>query len=60
MNVRNSIIQEVRTVLIDKENIELALQGLPYTSFPENLEPEAGFFAILDFTKNKRYENIRI
>ncbi len=29
------------------------LNGLPYTKFPENLEPEAGFFAILDFTELK-------
>lgn len=29
------------------------LKGLPYTKFPENLEPEAGFFAILDFTELK-------
>lgn len=29
------------------------LKGLPYTKFPDNLEPEAGFFAILDFTELK-------
>lgn len=30
-----------------------ALAGIPMVDFPENLEPEAGFFAILDFTKIK-------
>lgn len=30
-----------------------ALTGIPMVDFPENLEPEAGFFAILDFTKIK-------
>lgn len=29
------------------------LEGLPYTKFPDNLEPDAGFFAILDFTELK-------
>lgn len=29
------------------------LNGLPYVDFPKNLQPEAGFFAILDFTKVK-------
>jgi|InofroStandDraft_1065614.scaffolds.fasta_scaffold03065_19 aspartate/methionine/tyrosine aminotransferase/L-amino acid N-acyltransferase YncA len=29
------------------------LTGLPMVDFPENLEPESGFFAILDFTKLK-------
>lgn len=38
---------------IEKENLEQILKGLPYTDFPENLIPEAGFFAILDFTKVK-------
>lgn len=29
------------------------LSGIPMVDFPENLEPESGFFAILDFTKIK-------
>lgn len=29
------------------------LTGLPMVDFPKNLEPESGFFAILDFTKLK-------
>ena len=31
----------------------ILLKGLPYTKFPDNLEPDAGFFAILDFTELK-------
>lgn len=30
-----------------------ALSGIPMVDFPKNLEPESGFFAILDFTKIK-------
>ena len=29
------------------------LSGIPMVDFPENLEPESGFFAILDFSKIK-------
>ncbi len=32
---------------------KLLSAGLPMVDFPENLEPESGFFAILDFTKLK-------
>lgn len=32
---------------------EKVLTGLPLVDFPKNLEPESGFFAILDFTKLK-------
>lgn len=46
--VSSKIVSEV-----EKENLEQVLKGLPYTDFPENLIPEAGFFAILDFTKVK-------
>ncbi len=46
--VSSKIVSEV-----EKENLEQVLKGLPYTDFPENLIPEAGFFAILDFTKIK-------
>ena len=45
----------IKTVM---ENLEFSeaskvLAGIPMVDFPENLEPEAGFFAILDFTKIK-------
>lgn len=46
--VSSKIVSEV-----EKENLEQVLKGLPYTEFPENLIPEAGFFAILDFTRIK-------
>lgn len=36
-----------------KSNAKLLLKGLPYTKFSDNLEPDAGFFAILDFTELK-------
>lgn len=36
-----------------KKEAKILLEGLPYTKFPDNLEPDAGFFAILDFTELK-------
>ncbi len=48
---RNRIKEDVDKVLEDKASI--ALSGLPYVHFPKNLEPESGFFAILDFTEIK-------
>lgn len=52
-DVANKIETEVNQVLKDKELSEKILKGLPYTDFPKNLEPESGFFAILDFTELK-------
>jgi len=49
-----SVIKEKIHVVLKNEELEKQiLHGLPYTSFPENLEVESGFFAILDFTKVK-------
>ncbi len=48
---KDKIISDVNNVL--KENASIALKGLPYVTFPTNLETESGFFAILDFTKIK-------
>ena len=48
---KDRVINEVRNIL--KEKADVALKGLPYVHFPENLEPESGFFAILDFTEIK-------
>ena len=44
---------------IAKDKASDVLEGIPYISFPKNLEPESGFFAILDFTKLKgmKYKN---
>lgn len=50
-NYKEKIIKEVKAVL--KDNAEIALKGLPYVHFPKNLEPNSGFFAILDFTEIK-------
>lgn len=36
---------------IDKKEIDFALSGIDLINFPENLEPESGFFTILNFTK---------
>lgn len=48
---RALVKEEITAVL--KEDTEEALKGLPYVTFPKNLTPDAGFFAILDFTKVK-------
>lgn len=47
----NRITLEIKNELNDEELSNRVFKGLPYVDFPENLEPEAGFFAILDFTK---------
>lgn len=52
-NYKDRIITEITDVIKDKEIIDQLLKGLPYVQFPENLEPESGFFAILDFTNIK-------
>ena len=48
---KSRIKEEISKVLGDKANI--ALKGLKYVHFPQNLEPDSGFFAILDFTDIK-------
>ena len=50
-NTQEKITSEVYEVL--KDNSKQVLQGLKYVTFPKNLEPESGFFAILDFTSLK-------
>lgn len=47
------IHDKVFDTLKDEDLTTQVLRGLPYTSFPKNLEVESGFFAILDFTKVK-------
>ena len=49
----NKIELEIRSNIDDNELSNKVLNGLPYVDFPQNLEPESGFFAILDFTKIK-------
>ena len=61
-SLKHSIVQKVKSVIPDASLQEQVLQGLPYTKFPDNLEPESGFFAILDFTKVRgmKYKNMVI
>lgn len=49
---KNKILENVNKILKDDDATK-ALSGIPMVDFPENLEPESGFFAILDFTKIK-------
>lgn len=55
---RSFISNKIHSVIRDDDLTKQVLEGLLYTDFPNNLEPEAGFFAILDFTKLKgmKYE----
>ena len=48
---KTKIIEDVKQVL--GNNSSIALKGIPHVSFPKNLEPSSGFFAILDFTDIK-------
>lgn len=50
---------EIKKTIDDKKQVNKLLKGLPYVEFLQNLEPESGFFAILDFTKVKgmKYKN---
>ena len=50
-SLRERVYNSVKSVL--KEETDVILKGLPYVNFPENLEIESGFFALLDFTKLK-------
>lgn len=50
---KNKIISIIEKNITNKTKLNKILKGLPYTKFPENLEPDAGFFAILDFTELK-------
>lgn len=49
---RSRIIETVIQNLGFEEGSKI-LAGIPMVDFPKNLEPEAGFFAVLDFTKIK-------
>lgn len=52
-DLKRKIQEEIEKVIPNIEEKNKVLKGLPYVSFPKNLEPESGFFAILDFTKIK-------
>ncbi len=56
-SIKDKTKQEEITKIVEqytsKSEATKLLKGLPYTKFPDNLEPDAGFFAILDFTELK-------
>ena len=49
---KEKISEKILNVLGSEKGTKL-LSGLPYVTFPEQLEVESGFFAILDFTRIK-------
>ena len=51
IGTKEKITKEVKEIL--GENASIALKGIKYIDFPKNLEPDSGFFAILDFTALK-------
>lgn len=60
--LKENIRKKICSVVTDEKLQKKVLAGLPYTKFPDNLEPESGFFAILDFTKVRgmKYKNMII
>jgi len=62
VSMKKKIQEKISNQISDPVLLEQALEGLPYTKFPDNLEPESGFFAILDFTKVRgmKYQNMII
>lgn len=50
---RDLVENKIRERIKDEELANEILKGTPYIDFPKNLVPDAGFFAILDFTKLK-------
>lgn len=50
---RKTVENKIRERINDEELSNEILKGTPYIDFPKNLIPDAGFFAILDFTKLK-------
>ena len=48
---QKEIKDKIQSIL--KKETEVVLKGLPYAKFPKNLEPDSGFFAIIDFTEIK-------
>lgn len=64
----NTVDEEYKEKVLNKikeiknEDYEIIIKGIPYVTFPKNLTPDAGFFAILDFTgiKGKKYNGYPI
>jgi len=61
-DIKEKVKDTIKKYIKDKHKLNRVLQGLPYVHIPKNLEPEAGFFAILDFTelKGKTYQGKEI
>lgn len=51
--MKKRVLKAIETHVPDTDVRNRLLKGLPYVKIPQNLEPEAGFFAILDFTELK-------
>lgn len=55
--IKENVLKTITKYIKDEKKLHTILRGMPYTKFPEGknkiLEPEAGFFAILDFTDIK-------
>lgn len=52
-NKQKRIQDLIEETIGDEKITEELLKGLSYVTFPQNLTPESGFFALLDFTKIK-------
>lgn len=50
---KDLVLEEFKKTNLNQEEIDKLLKGMPLVSIPKGLIPEAGFFAILDFTKTK-------
>ncbi len=50
---RNQVEEKIKERINDDNLAKEILKGTPFIDFPKNLVPDAGFFAILDFTKLK-------
>ena len=57
---KEKVLNKIKEV--NKKDYEMIIKGIPYVTFPKNLEPDAGFFAILDFTgiKGMKYKGYPI
>ncbi|MBQ7104399.1 MAG: aminotransferase class I/II-fold pyridoxal phosphate-dependent enzyme [Bacilli bacterium] len=60
--MKEKVKDTIKKYIPEKNKRNSILKGLPYVKIPKNLEPEAGFFAILDFTeiKGKKYNGKEI
>ena len=60
--IKEKVKETIENHINNKNKSDRILKGLPYVKIPKNLEPEAGFFAILDFTelKGKKYKGKEI